>query len=328
MIKKLTICIGCLLIVLFAACQKESDVNTAEGRTSVNVVIDLGQKAKSRYVDASQHEGIKTLRIVVSTGPKSIVYNKKYTASELTPDADGKVTLTIPDVPIGIATFFAIGNEESIGKEYTTEVILDELEKGNQQFLFVDETKTYFPKTGPNIVDHGLPMSATVGVSVVRNMAPVNIELRRAVVKLNLIVENGTTSDITLEKVNFGPFVGDRFYLFTDQTMDVPDGTQYGVLEFLDRHITIPGNQSTPKLATYIYPTYAYKAGMGDNPYTIGLTTNVREYEPLVFGMGYNSFPRNTQVNITARITTTAVIILNFEVCKWDEYPVEVPPFE
>ena len=67
---------------------------------------------------------------------------------------------------------------------------------------------------------------------------------------------------------------------------------------------------------------------MGDNPYTLALSTNVKEYEALVFAPNHNSFRRNTQVNITARITTAVGITLNFEVTNWDEYPIEVPPFE
>lgn len=89
--------------------------------------------------------------------------------------------------------------------------------------------------------------------------------------------------------------------------------------------MTIPATGSTDKLSAYLYPTYAYS--QGDSPYTISIETDKNKYDKLVFAPNVNSFPRNTQVNIHARITTTTGITLNFAVTDWDNYTVNVPDF-
>ena len=79
----------------------------------------------------------------------------------------------------------------------------------------------------------------------------------------------------------------------------------------------------------YIYPTYAYQ-GDGDSPFTIAMSAAVDgktiDYEARRFTTK-NSFRRNTQVNIRARITSTTNVTLDFNVSDWDTYTVNVPDF-
>lgn len=316
----------------FAACESSEDgIVPSEGETtSVTLRIGTGNSVPgitTRYVDASQYEGIRTLRVIVTTGTpenRTILYNQKQTG--ITGGNSETETVTIPDVPLGEAMFYVIANEESLGKEYTDDVINADL-ADNRKVLFVDEENNrHFPKLGPQIVDDGLPMTGSKEVTVSKDMSGVDIELERAVVKLSLTVENATTSDITLKSVKFGPFSGDRFYLFPTYQLDVPDGSKYEGLSYDNQNIVIKGGGKTEKLSAYIYPTYAYVAG-SENPYTISLSTSVRDYGKLVFAPNVNSFRRNTQVNIRARITTAVGIIVNFEVNDWDDYTVDVPSF-
>lgn len=322
-----------LCCMIFVACENNEleIVQAEEDTTSVTLRIAAGTGEPSvgtRYVDASQYEGIRTLRVIVTTGSgedREIVYNDM---PAITGGNSSVETITIPHVPIGETMFYVVANEASLGKSYTDEQIREDL-VSNGKVLFVDEqANRHFPKLGPDIAQDGLPMTGRQAVKVSKDMQPVNIEMERAVVKLSLTVENVTASDIELTSVKFGPFSGDRLYLFPEYNLDVPDNAQYTEFGYENQSISIAAGGKTDKLSAYIYPTYAYMNPMGDNPYTLALSTNVKEYEALVFAPNHNSFRRNTQVNITARITTAVGITLNFEVTDWDEYPIEVPPFE
>ena len=162
----------------------------------------------------------------------------------------------------------------------------------------------------------------------------VTIDLYRSVVKLALVVENATNSPVTLRKVSFGEFFGDRYYMFRDLTLDVPDGILYTGMTYDSLSITIPGTQNadgeepqTQTLSAYFYPTHP-DFTEGNSPFTIGLETNNNIYKPLVFASNTAYFIRNTQVNLRARITTTMGVQLDFTVLGWDDRPVTVPPFE
>lgn len=113
--------------------------------------------------------------------------------------------------------------------------------------------------------------------------------------------------------------------MFPEYQLDVPESSIYDPLSYEGLDIPVPASSTIDVLSVYLYPTYAYF--QGDNPYTISIKTGNIEYEKLVFAPNVNSFPRNTQVNIHARITTTTGITLNFVVTDWDDYTVNVPDF-
>lgn len=328
-------CLGllsCLILTLLNGCEQVSVRDNSLETTTVLLQIGMdGVKTKVDDINALPFEGIRTLRVVVSAGSKQIVYNRKFTAVDLGSGISNALldkSLKLEGIPLGEAIFYIIANEESLGVEYTTEKILEEL-SNTTKIVFIDNlVNLCFPKSYSEIATYGLPMSGSSNVvTVAKAWGRLLYSLKRAVVKLNLVVENATSSALTLQDVTFGQFSGDRFYLFPTALLDVPDDTRYTTFGYTGIAKTVDSFTDSDPLIAYIYPTYAFKTGL-DNPYKIGLKTSNKDYGSLVFGEGYNSFPRNTQVNIRARITTEVGVTINFDVEKWDDYTIDVPAFE
>ena len=332
--------ISCILVCLSAAlltsCQKQvSEVQTGSVSLSIGLPgsldVEDGPWTKA-YVDASQYEGIKTLRLIVISGTpdqedRKILYNQKVEGLE---NASSYKT-TIPNLPVGQMSFYAIANEESIGMTYDDQTILDALVNGPQdaasrrKLLFKDESNQYFPCTGPQIVEHGLPMSGNTDATITGDQN-IKIELYRSVVKLALVVENTTTSEVNFESVSFGEFFADRYYMFRETELDVPGDTKYIGKTYDQPSIeTIPAGGRTDTLSLYFYPTQPSFSGEG--PFTIGIETTENDYGQVLFAPGETYFIRNTQINLLAQITTTVGIKLSFTVQPWDDYTVDVPSF-
>lgn len=325
----------CLSAVLLTSCQKQvSEVQTGSVSLSIGLPgsldVEDGPWTKA-YVDASQYEGIKTLRLIVISGTpdqedRKILYNQKVEGLE---NASSYKT-TISNLPVGQMSFYAIANEESIGMTYDDETILDNLidgpeNAGRRKLLFKDESRQYFPCTGRNIVDNGLPMSGNTDATITGDQN-IKIELYRSVVKLALVVENTTTSEVNFESVSFGEFFADRYYMFRETTLDVPGDTKYIGKTYDQPSIeTIPAGGRTDTLSLYFYPTHP--SFSGEAPFTIGIKTTENDYGQVLFAPTTSYFIRNTQINLLAQITTTVGITLSFTVQPWDDYPVDVPSF-
>lgn len=347
------------LLLLAAGCEK-TVVEMSDGGTAdlvLNLALD-GKPAELALTKASdpeilESEGLRTLRIIVSQGTPGqdgfkIIYNEKFTADNGSSASSPVLqygTVTIPDVPVGQTGIYCIGNEESLGKTYNNETITSEL-KSSPKLVRVDSENEYFPQTEAGIQPYGLPMSGhRTAVNVREGMGAVSIEMKRLAVKLNLIMENSTSSTLTLEGVSYGSFSGDRLYVFPTQNLDVPSVINYSDFAF---GTAVPGGESIAiKVGplgsdgsediyrAYIYPTYAFRGVTGENPYTVSL--NVRNeagtvltnlQDPRTFGEGHTFFRANTQVNIRARITSETDVSIRFDVMDWDEYPIDVPDFE
>lgn len=325
----------CLSAVLLTSCQKQvSEVQTGSVSLSIGLSgsLDVEDGPWTRaYVDASDYEGIKTLRLIVISGTpdqvdRKILYNKKVEGLE---NASGYQT-TISNLPLGQMSFYAIANEESIGMTYDDQTILDNLiespeNDGRRKLLFKDESRQYFPCTGRNIVDNGIPMSGYTTENITGDQN-IKIELFRSVVKLALVIENKTKSSVALKKVSFGEFFADRYYMFRETTLDVPDDALYGGKEYSypDIKEIQPGGR-TETLSLYFYPTHPIFSG-GDSPFTIGIETEGVDYGQRLFAPNTAFFVRNTQINLLAQITTIG-IVLDFTVQPWDPYEVDVPSF-
>ena len=321
---------------MLTSCQKQaSEVQTGSVSLSIGFPgsLDVEDSPWTKaYVDASQYEGIRTLRIIVVSGTpdqevREILYNQKVTGLE---NASGYET-TIQDLPLGQMSFYAIANEESIGMTYDDQTILDALVNGPQdadsrrKLLFKDESNQYFPCTGPQIVEHGLPMSGNTDATITGDQN-IKIELYRSVVKLALVVENTTTSEVNFESVSFGEFFADRYYMFRETELDVPGDTKYIGKTYDQPSIeTIPAGGRTDTLSLYFYPPPPSFSGEG--PFTIGIETTGNDYGQGLFAPGETYFIRNTQINLLAQITTTVGIKLSFTVQPWDDYTVDVPSF-
>lgn len=347
------------LLLLAAGCAKTA-VETGDGGTA-DLVLNLGLDGKPAELaltkasdpEILESEGLRTLRIIVSQGTPGqddfkIIYNEKFTADNGSSASSPVLqygTVTIPDVPVGQAGIYCIGNEESLGKTYGNETITSEL-KSSPKLVRVDSENEYFPQTEAGIQPYGLPMSGhRTAVNVREGMGAVSIEMKRLAVKLNLIMENATSSTLTLEGVSYGRFSGDRLYVFPTENLDVPSIINYNKFAF---GTAVPGGESIAiKVGplgsdgsegiyrAYIYPTYAFRGVTGENPYTVSL--NVRNeagtvltnlQDPRTFGEGHTFFRANTQVNIRARITSETDVSIRFDVMAWDEYNIDVPDFE
>ena len=332
-------------LILLGSCS-EKLVDEESGSTDVLFRIGLSGRDISvedgpwtrAYVDASQFEkDLHTLRVIVATGPKKIIYNEVFREGvDFTvnmQDGQPDVVLKVPNVPYGRASFYVIANEKSLwGEEYyTTDNILAALENSTKIVYTepdAEPAKWHFPRTGRNIEQDGLPMSGSaVNVDITRDMGPVKVDLERSVVKLSLTVKNSVGSPITLGKVSFGQFFGNSFNMFREYNLDVPDGIVYAPFEFNAGNVdVIPANGSTQPLSLYLYPTHAYTSPNEQSPYTLGIETSVRTYPPQVF-TSESYFIRNHQVNINANITTTGLDV-KFEVGPWESWTVDVPSFD
>lgn len=323
---------ACLLSATFAGCTREADEPVADGRTAT-IRLDIPMLEAGTRVDvAGDENAIHQLRVIIlSQGATSI--NQTYTTTDL---AGGSIT--IDNVPVGQVQMYVIANEKSLGKDYSDLATLqnDVITVGEaRKVLIKDESRTYFPKRGSEFPEAGLPMSwmnknLTINPPT-DTPQTIEVNLVRAVAKLNITMNNALKDAITINSMTFGTFFGDRLYLFAEQSLDVPDDTDYDEMSYTeDINILISG-YSSETLALYIYPSFAWKDAAQASPYTIGFTTAAGgTYAQQAFVNTYgalNSIARNTQVNISATLQTDTHIDIKFEVVPWEEKTVEVPPF-
>ena len=141
-------------------------------------------------------------------------------------------------------------------------------------------------------------------------------------------MQSTLSEEIIINEMNFGAFFGDRLYLFQEQSLDVPDDALYAAKGYTGLDITIPANDEEI-LECYIYPSFAWKSDKDPTPYTIGFKTGSATYESQAFvnGGAINSIARNTQINITAKLSKPANVEISFEVLPWGEETVDVPSF-
>lgn len=336
------ILIAAVLVLTVVSCEKNIGgtgsvtLNIGVGGTGLSVETGPWSKADG-YVDATKYEGLYTVRVIVTSGQhgsRIIHYNDKHS---LTPDQGTatKYQCTIDGLPIGTAlTFYVIANEESLGADYST---IEDNFLVNHKILYVEEQEDinsrHFPKTGPELEksDKGLPMSGRAETTLTdTDPVSVSVNLDRSVVKLSLKVYNETNEDITLSSVTFGDFFGDRFYMFRETNLDVPNDSKYLPKTYEAVNIqTIPAHNGTDSefpsvgpLSLYLYPTDARANSPVNNPYTIALTTADRTYSALEFAPEEKYFTRNNVIHINAYISTSGVE-LKFQVSKWDEHAVK-----
>ena len=315
------------------SCSKEEDVGTTGQTTSIALNIPMLEATTKVPVNGDEN-AINNLRIIIlSQSAESI--NRTFTKTEL--DNSGG-TIIIDNVPVGLIQMYAIANEASLGKDYDNLSNLqnDVVDAGNntRKVLIKDESRIHFPKRGSEFPESGLPMS-WMNKSLTINPptgAPqtVRVTLERSVAKMKIIMQSTLSEDITINEINFGEFFGDMLYLFREESLDIPDNTTYSGKTFDGLNITIPKNGEN-SLVCYIYPSYAWKSSTAPSPYTIGFKTEAGiTYDPQPFVNDHgalNSIVRNTQINISAKLSKPANINLKFEVTDWNEVTVDVPPF-
>lgn len=329
---------------LLCACSREDVNQSSDGlTTTISLNIPMLSSSSRATIEGSAEENIHNLRVIIlKQGAESI---------NLTFDKDnfsnGKGTIEIKDVPVGQVEMYVIANEASLGKDYTDLKTLkqDVIDVDNsRKVLIKDLRRVYFPKRGSEFktensnpkTTKGLPMSwmnkdLTINppqYDEYNNIVPqnINVELQRCVAKLKIIMQSTLSEEIIINEMNFGAFFGDRLYLFQEQSLDVPDDALYAAKGYTGLDIAIPKN-GEKILECYIYPSFAWKSEI--SPYKIGFKTESATYEPQAFvnGGAINSIARNTQINITAKLSKPANVEISFEVLPWGEETVDVPSF-
>lgn len=328
---------ACLLAVAATSCTEDSSPLPQGGTTTIRLNIPM-LEANTRVVPTNEQETeIKTLRVIISNSDNAYI-NKAFTEAELSTG-----TLTIDNVPVGEVQMYVIANEAALGKDYSDYNVWkgDVIEvpgHDHPKVLVTDTNRAYFPKRGSTaeFPTNGLPMSwENLALTIdppASDGTPqeVEVELMRAVAKLNIIMTNTLSNDIVIDQMGFGPFFSDRLYLFREDALSVPEGTGYVEKDYKDVSITIGKEGGSAQLALYVYPSAAAVEGQA-NPYTIGFHTQASfTYNKLPFlrnGLPLNGIARNTQVNIYATLSSQANITVEFEVQEWKTATIEVPPF-
>lgn len=318
---------------VFISCEKFPSGNSQDGLTApVTLSIPvLGTKVTG----TDEENAIHTLRVIIlSEGALSV--NEKFAEADL---SEGSVT--IDNVPVGTVQMYVIANEASIGKNYDDLTVLQkdvQTVNGKRKLLIQDPGREYFPKRGSELNTEadpkkGLPMGWKRQLTVYPpsdTPQTVDVRLERQVAKLNIEMNNTLTTDIVINEISFGAFMGDRFYFYRETDLDVPDDTEYDgkIYEGLDIPVAGGGKAN---LVCYVYPSFAWKIQGDDSPYTIGFKTEagvVYPAQPFVNNIGgLNSIIRNTQINIYATLSKESNVDITFSVIEWDGKTVDVPPF-
>lgn len=322
-----------LSLLLSFGCTKEKGPGNGEGLATIRITEPMLSGYTKALNEGSYESVINTLRVIVAPeNPESetdYIANRLFSGEELN-------NMIIENVPVGNVQIFAFANEASVGKNYSDfSIFLNDINEGEDKLLITDSKREFFPKRGSEAdADEGLPMSwsdRNVQISAPdASGAPQEIEiaLRRCVAKLRIVMNNTLSDPITINQMSFGPFFADRFFLFWEQNLDVPQETYYGNGQSYTTKINIEGGGSA-ELLLYLYPSHA-RIGTETSPYTIGFKTENTEYPMRHFMEGSNPLSwisRNTQVNIYASLGAEADISIEYYVAKWEEKSVTVPDF-
>lgn len=332
---------GLLFVCVLCSCSKSEEwIHHSKKATLILNIPMLQSQTRGTVEGTSEENAIYNLRVVIlSQGAESI--NQTFKQTDLTSG-----TVTIENVPVGLVQMYVIANEAALGKDYSDLTVLrDEAitVDGKRKVLIKDEGRMHFPKRGSEFAAEnsnpettkGLPMSWMKQFTVnppAEESQKVNVELQRCVAKLKIIMQSTLSENITISEMNFGAFFGDRLFLFQEpeRNLDVPNDALYTHKDYTGLDITIPAN-GEKILECYIYPSFAWRTDLDvQSPYTIGFKTDKNEYDPQSFiydGSPLNSIARNTQVNITAKLSKPANINISFEVVPWTVETVDIPSF-
>lgn len=294
-------------------------------RMSPSYETDLGELEKKIY----------TLRVILLSQAGT---NKSTTINRLFTNVKSGESLAIKNVPVGDAQLYVIANEASIGQDYSN---IANLQKqvvdvnGSRKVLITDTDNRYFPIRGSELraakEKKGLPMSwMNKNLTVSENMT-IDVALERCVSKVRMQIQNDFSESIQIKEVSFGKFFGNSFYLFREETLDVPDQTYKE--QVYDKSVDYPiAPNESEVLICYFYPSFAWTSGMVAFPYTIGFKTEHGEYPKMAFlnskGQPYNSIPRNKQININVTLSGATHVNIDFNVVEWKNEEITVPDFE
>lgn len=280
---------------LWGGCQRGGGEETAQ------VTLRFNTRAGSALTDenAEEGEGMKDLQIVLYRRVNGVyTYYKKYD-HEVPEGETGSTTVDLGDVQLGDYLFYVVANGASAGLTDAT---------GMEE----DDLKGYVMKGG--VFPAGLPMAGFEPVIVNQERVTKEIKVVRAVARLDIELENASGSAMTVQSINLGAFVADQAYLFGQGNEAMPEGTAYSTKAW-----EVSGSIADGEKETYSY--YLYPSVARADAYTLGLTTNVKTYDPqpLMEGSTYLSrMPRNTVYKIQAIVDVDAITFRGITVDGWE----------
>lgn len=329
-----------MVVLLCQACTGTDPQDITEERTTTIYLQlpqpDAGTRMSPSYeTDLGELEKkIYTLRVILlsQAGTKSTTINRLFT------NVKSGVLLAIENVPVGVAQLYVIANEASIGQDYSN---IANLQKqvvdvnSSRKVRITDIHNQYFPIRGSELLaaeeKKGLPMSWMNKNLTVSENKMIKVALERCVSKVRMQIQNDFSEPIQIEKVSFGKFFGNSFYLFGEEDLDVPDQIYKEQVYDKSEDYLIAPNESEV-LICYFYPSFAWPSGTEAFPYTIGFITEHGEYPNMAFlnsdGKPYNSIPRNKQININVTLSGATHVKIDFEVVEWKKKTITVPDFE
>lgn len=330
-----------MAVLLCQACTGTDPQDITEERTTT-IYLQLPQPDAGTRMSPSYETDLKelesqiyTLRVILLSQAGT---NKSTTINRLFKDVDSDARLVIENVPVGVAQLYVIANEASIGQDYSNIANLQKqvvAVNGSRKVLITDTDNRYFPIRGSELraakEKKGLPMSwMNKNLTVSENMT-IDVALERCVSKVRMQIQNDFSESIKVTEVSFGKFFGNSFYLFREETLDVPDQTYKE--QVYDKSVDYPiAPNESEVLICYFYPSFAWPSGTEAFPYTIGFKTENGEYPNMAFlnsdGKPYNSIPRNKQININVTLSGATHVNIDFEVVEWTERTITVPDFE
>ena len=280
---------------LWGGCQRGGGEETAQ------VTLRFNTRAESALADedVKEGEGMKDLQIVLYRRVNGVyTYYKKYD-HEVPEGETGSTTVDLGDVQLGDYLFYVVANGASAGLTDAT---------GMEE----DDLKGYVMKGG--VFPAGLPMAGFEPVIVNQERVTKEIKVVRAVARLDIELENASGSAMTVQSINLGAFVADQAYLFGQGNEAMPEGTAYSTKAW-----EVSGSIADGEKETYSY--YLYPSVARADAYTLGLTTNVKTYDPqpLMEGSTYLSrMPRNTVYKIQAIVDVDAITFRGITVDGWE----------
>lgn len=290
---------------LWGGCQRGG----GDSDDTAQVTLRFATRAGSALEDenAVANEGMKDLQIILYRRENG-VYTYKYKFDYDVPETENGVfeVELEEDIQLGDYLFYVVANGASAGLTVGEEGMTEDALKG-----YVMKSGA-FPATA--VPPTGLPMAGSKRVIVNQERVTERIEVVRAVARLDIELENASGSAMTVRSINLGAFVADQAYLFGQGNEVMPEGTTCS-----PEVRSVSGSIADGKKETYSY--YLYPSAAGADAYTLGLTTNVKTYDPqpLMEGSTYLSrMPRNTVYKIQAIVDVDAITFRGITVDGWE----------
>ena len=316
------------VLIWAGSCISSQEEAPEESRTaSVKLVFDTRSGNDVSSQNILPNEGIKELRVIIVDSKGVVIRN------ELRPVDNNNglcvfYSLLIYDLPMNVPyTFYVIANEKSFSGD------LSVYAEGASINSLAD--KVISNNVPPIQIPFGLPISGICGPGTFTKSDNIEqVDLVRAVAKINLILKNPTSSKITLSGIAFGDFFTTETKLFSGPGAGVEIGDKYTSLMYSDIMLTIPQATEAGGYGEATWgPVYLYETAVGStDAYTLQLTRNdgiVNNMKPFLDAEGtpFTKIDRNTCINLTATIWNKAEVQVNYKVVPWDKENIIVPPF-